>query len=524
MNAEILTEYMEKIYGYAIRHTYSREEADELAQEILFAAVQGLENLREEGRFEGWLWGLAANVTRTFRRNMGKRRAIYSFDYPEMAELSYNMAELAYEDEYRVEEEEIYSALREKIAMLSALYREIVILYYYDGLTTGAIAERLEIPEGTVSWRLAEARRKLKKECETMNESALRPIQMKLDIYGSGNFNGNVPFPHEFINDALSQNILWYCYEQPRTVEDISRYCGVPAYYVEDSIAKLLNKAAMIQPVKGKYQTDFLIWLDEYGIYGEQNAPAAIAPLTDRMLAGFGELAEKAKDIDFYRAEKDENELFFLYGVMAMDLLARKFNPLDYPAIPTQKDGFCWRYIGNRETGKHPRLQIGCCHCSNEGSRGHYSHTVYGNFGGFGWRTMMYDNYINACEDILRTGSTDDHDAAALAIEAGYIRRLADGRLFVTVPAFTMEQKHRFDETVLQIFSPMMEEYSAMVEEYAKGYWKIFPAHLADDGKRMCNGLFSGFWCILSSRAITRGMVELVKPGSICDVMVQIKS
>ena len=136
----------------------------------------------------------------------------------------------------------------------------------------------------------------------------------------------------------------------------------------------------------------------------------------------------------------------------------------------------------------------------------------------------MYDNYINACEDILRTGSTDDHDAAALAIAAGYIRRLADGRLFVTVPAFTMEQKHRFDETVLQIFSPMMEEYSAMVEEYAKGYWKIFPAHLADDGKRMCNGLFSGFWCILSSRAITRGMVELVKPGSICDVMVQIKS
>jgi len=516
MDAEMLTGYMEKVYGYAIRHTYTREEADELAQEILFTAVKGLSSLRDEGSFEGWLWGLAANVTRMFRRNQGKRRAIYSFDAPELPELSYV-------DEYRVEEEEIYSQLRTRIAMLSAQYREIILLHYYDGLTTKAIAEALHIPEGTVTWRLSEARRKLKKECETMNETALRPIQMKIDIYGSGNFGGGMPFPSEYIQDALSQNILWFCYEQPHTVEEIARHSGVPAYYVEDSIANLCRRSAMIQPAKGKYQTDFLIWSDKYGIYSEKNAPSAIAPLADRMLEGFAALAREAGKMEFYRAGKDENELFFLYGILAMDLLAREYNPLTYPEIPVSRDGFAWRYVGYRESGAHPRMSVGCCHCSNDGSRGHYSHTVYSNFGGFGWRTMMYDNWINVCEDILLTGRTDDHDAAALAIEEGYIRRREDGHLFVTVPAFTLEQKRIFDRTVREIFSPMMAEYCAMVEEYARGYIALFPAHLADDAARMTNGLFTGFWCILSSLAISRGMVKLVDRGSFCDVMIQVK-
>ena len=78
MNPDILSDYVDRVYGYAVSRTYSREEADELAQEILYTAVNSLQNLRDEDRFEPWLWALAANVTRSFRRNLGKERAIYS--------------------------------------------------------------------------------------------------------------------------------------------------------------------------------------------------------------------------------------------------------------------------------------------------------------------------------------------------------------------------------------------------------------------------------------------------------------
>ena len=63
MEHAILENYIEKVYGYAVNRTYSREEADELAQEILFIAVRELPRLREESRFEPWLWGIANNVT-----------------------------------------------------------------------------------------------------------------------------------------------------------------------------------------------------------------------------------------------------------------------------------------------------------------------------------------------------------------------------------------------------------------------------------------------------------------------------
>ena len=38
-----------------------------------------------------------------------------------------------------------------------------------------------------------------------MEDFTLKPVKLRIDIYGSGNFGGDVPFPDVYINDALSQ-------------------------------------------------------------------------------------------------------------------------------------------------------------------------------------------------------------------------------------------------------------------------------------------------------------------------------
>lgn len=91
MKPEIIEKYIEKVYGYAVNRTFSREEADELAQEILFTAVRELPKLREKDKFEPWLWGVAGNVTKSFRRRLGKQRTMYSYD---------TLEQLPYEDGY----------------------------------------------------------------------------------------------------------------------------------------------------------------------------------------------------------------------------------------------------------------------------------------------------------------------------------------------------------------------------------------------------------------------------------------
>ena len=515
MTIDIIESYVENVYGYAINHTYSREEADELAQKILFTAICELHRLRDESKFEPWLWGIASNVTKSFRRNIGKQRAMYSYD---------TLQNLPYEDEYFDGQEEIYEYLRAKIAMLSKIYRDIIVLYYYDGLSTKSISEKLNVPEGTVRWRLTEARKKLKKECTQMKETALKPVKMELNIYGNGNYDGKtIPFPTAYIDDALSQNILYYCYKQPSGVEELAESIGVPSYYIEDRIENLLKREAIIQPYKGKYQTDFLIWSDKYAIYCEENAEKALMPIMAKVLKALDDIAGEAAEINFYKAKKSESDLFYLYGVMAFSYASEHYCKLPYPRFKKKYDGNEWCYLGSMETGKHRRISIGTQHNANLGSRGSCSHTVYNSISGIAMRQMMYDNQINVCEDILRDGSTKDIVSAADAIQYGYIVKNPDGSFFVTVPFFSKKQKAEFNAVADKYLGPLIPEYSETVSRFISGYKKMFPKHLSDDADRMCQNMFTGFYSVIIEYAQKTEAIKMPSPNCYCDVLIQFK-
>jgi len=515
MNYDIIEGYIEKVYGYAINHTYSREEADELSQEILFTVVRELPNLRDASKFEPWLWGVATNVTKSFRRHMGKQRAMYSYDV---------LSSISYEDSYGNGEEGIYDFLRTKIAMLSSTYRDVIILYYYEGLSTKQISRKLMLPEGTVTWRLSEARKRLKKECIEMNDTALRPVKMKLGIYGEGNYNGKtIPFPTVYIDDALSQNILYYCYEQANSVEELAKICGVPAYYIEERIENLLKREAIIEISKGKYQTDFIIWSDKYGIYCEENAEKVLMPIMKELIKALYSIAEEATKIDFYKAEKDDADLFYLYGVMSFTYASHHYCKLPYPRFKKKYDGNEWSYLGNMETGQHRRIGVGIQHSANLGSRGSCSHTAYNAISGITFRPMMYSRYINVCEDILCNGSTEDIDSAANAIQDGYIAKREDGSLFVTVPFFTQKQKAEFDAIAEKYLTPLMTEYSEIVSNFVAGYKKLFPKHLNDDADRMCQNVFLGLYASVIEYAQRIGAITMPSQNCYCDVMIQFK-
>ena len=83
MKPECLEKYVEIIYSWSRGKTFSEDEAEDLSQEILYQAVLGLPKLKDESRFEPWLWGLASNCAKEFRRKKGKERAIYLYNVSE---------------------------------------------------------------------------------------------------------------------------------------------------------------------------------------------------------------------------------------------------------------------------------------------------------------------------------------------------------------------------------------------------------------------------------------------------------
>lgn len=67
---EEIERYVGKVYAFAVKQTFSEDEAADLSQEILFTAIRSLPTLRDDCKFEFWLWGIA----KTYRNPSGAGR------------------------------------------------------------------------------------------------------------------------------------------------------------------------------------------------------------------------------------------------------------------------------------------------------------------------------------------------------------------------------------------------------------------------------------------------------------------
>lgn len=126
------------------RATLGRDDdGDDVAQDAWVAALE--RPPREAHAARGWLYRVVQNRVRTlWRRRATERRALREAPpappVPSPAEI--------------LEREETRRRLVDALLALEPLYREPLVLRFYEGLKPGAIAARLEVPVETVRTRL----------------------------------------------------------------------------------------------------------------------------------------------------------------------------------------------------------------------------------------------------------------------------------------------------------------------------------------------------------------------------------
>lgn len=355
-----------------------------------------------------------------------------------------------------------------------------------------------------------------------MEYTALKPVKLTIRISGEGNYNGTTcPFPYVFINDALSQNILYNCYEEKKTVEELAKLCGVPAYYIEDCLSNLINREAILEVSKGKYRTAFIIYSGQVNAYTEE-AKGIFEPILHPFVEAMKNLTDSVDQLEIYTAGKSKDELVYLYGMMALEYLSDQHNPVKPMEHPVRYDGCRWSYHGYLMEQNHdPARNLGRERSCNSHSRGTYQHISY-HFGGFAYRKIMFDNQINICEDILAGNEIGDLDSAASTIEQGFIVR-RDHALFVTVPALTKPQYEKFKVLADHHFKTVIVSYADAVAKYLEGYKKLFPAHLEDDVQRVSNYMFLSLYAMVLCDLAKEGLLKAPSPDSVCDVMIQYK-
>ncbi len=149
--------FARKVLNFIYRMVASREEAEELTQETFFTAFRKLGSLRDDARFEPWLFRIARNYV--YQRYRSRAPQTVSIDGED--EEGHKFGPLADE---RKNPDEIYQAVElermvhEAVLSLPEKYREVFVLSAIQQLSYQRISEIVGRSLGSVKTDIHRAR------------------------------------------------------------------------------------------------------------------------------------------------------------------------------------------------------------------------------------------------------------------------------------------------------------------------------------------------------------------------------
>ncbi len=164
----LVRRYQRRIFRLAFHLVRSGAEAEDVTQETFVRAYQAID--RFDGRSEPftWLYRIAVNLSLNTLRARKAGRDSTPADDPRIEGLLMETRPSQGGDPATASQQrQLAAALCEGIDALSDTLRTTLILVCIDGLAHDDASKILGCPEGTVAWRVHEARRKLREYLAT---------------------------------------------------------------------------------------------------------------------------------------------------------------------------------------------------------------------------------------------------------------------------------------------------------------------------------------------------------------------
>lgn len=167
---ELVRRFRPRIRALALHLTANQSDADDVAQDTFLRAWEQLSHFEGRSAFFTWIYRIAVNRALQVRERAIARPMIDPNDPRVTLAVA---ADGGSHPHHLIELRERYGQLLWAFDQLSPLLRTTVALTTLQGLSHPEAAAVLNCPEGTIAWRMHEARAKLRDALARCNASAL---------------------------------------------------------------------------------------------------------------------------------------------------------------------------------------------------------------------------------------------------------------------------------------------------------------------------------------------------------------
>ena len=144
---QIIKTYSDMVYRLAFARTGTKEDADEVYQEVFLRLLKKRPVFESQEHCKAWLLRVTINCSNTLLASLWKKRTVVLEE------------DLPFQEKDNLE-------LYEELSRLPQKYRDVIHLFYYEELSVADIAKILHRKESTVRTQLTRARTMLKEILE----------------------------------------------------------------------------------------------------------------------------------------------------------------------------------------------------------------------------------------------------------------------------------------------------------------------------------------------------------------------
>jgi RNA polymerase sigma factor (sigma-70 family) len=171
---QLVRDHQDMVFRTLLRLTGSRENVDDLAQDVFLRLYRALPNFRGEALVSTYLYRITVNVAQDeWKRRRRDDRPLISIS-DETSSWEDRLQHPDRNAEEQMEEREFQQVVEEQLLRLSHVERNILVLYHQEERSYEQISLALGLPIGTVRTHLHRGRKKLREGLQARQSNERR--------------------------------------------------------------------------------------------------------------------------------------------------------------------------------------------------------------------------------------------------------------------------------------------------------------------------------------------------------------